>query len=273
MKDGENSLSGDDHLFTVTWMGAASLVFRLGDEILAVDPFLTRPNLRQLLTAELHPDTERVRSFLPQCSHILVSHAHHDHLMDVPAVMAQTGTDVFAPPNACNLLEALDVDPGRIHCIQAGEKFTLGAFDVEVVTGHHIWLPLPIFGKLPARLHHPPRFREYRMDVALAFLVTAKGVRFAVAPAEPVQADILFAYPYAVRKLWKNMQHLPPVTVVPIHWDNFFRPLSPQDTCTGQLERLNLRRFVRLAGRYTPSSRVEVILPFQSRPVRSLVHQ
>lgn len=271
MKDGESLPTGDGHTLTVTWLGAASLIFQSGSEILAVDPFLTRPTLQQLLTADLHPATDLVRKYLPQCSHILVSHAHHDHLMDVPAVMAHTGADVYAPPNACKLLEAMDVEPGRIHPIWAGDRFRLGEFEVEVLPGHHIWLPLPIFGKLPHRLHRPPRFREYRMDTALAFLIQVRGVRFAVAPAVPVKADILFAYPYAVRMLWKNLQDMPPETVIPIHWDNFFNPVLPQGFRTGRLERMNLRRFTRLAGRYAPSSRVEVIQPLLPVPVRRLI--
>lgn len=272
MNTGENLPREADDLFRVTWLGTAGLVFQLGDAILAVDPFLTRPNLGQLLIAELHPDRDLVKSFLPRCSHILVSHAHHDHLMDVPVVVAQTGADVFGPPNACTLLEAMNVDPGRIHPIGAGEKIQLGEFEIEVLPGYHSWLPLPIFGKLPHRLHHPPRFREYRMDTALAFLIQVRGVRFAVAPAVPVKADILFAYPYAVQLLWKNLQYLPPETVIPIHWDNFFRPVSPHGFRTGRLERLNLRRFARLASRYAPSSRVKVIQPFLPVPVRRLVH-
>ena len=271
MNTGENFPREADDLFRVTWLGTAGLVFQLEDVILAVDPFLTRPDLKQLLTAELHPDRDLVKSFLPRCSHILVSHAHHDHLMDVPVVMAQTGAEVSAPPNACRLLEAMDVEPGRVHPIGAGDRFRLGEFEVEVLPGHHIWLPLPIFGKLPHRLHRPPRFREYRMDTALAFLIRVRGVRFAVAPAVPVKADILFAYPYAVRMLWKNLQDMPPETVIPIHWDNFFNPVLPQGFRTGRLERMNLRRFTRLAGRYAPSSRVEVIQPLLPVPVRRLI--
>ncbi len=270
MKDGESLPTGDGHTLTVTWLGAASLIFQSGSEILAVDPFLTRPTLQQLLTADIHPATDLVRKYLPQCSHILVSHAHHDHLMDVPAVMAHTGADVYAPPNACKLLEAMEVDPGRIHCIRVGEKFQLGKFGVEVIHGHHIWLPLPIFGKLPPKVHRPPRFREYRMDVALAFLINERGVRFAVAPAVPVQADILFAYPYAVRFM-KNLKNLPPATVIPIHWDNFFHPVSPENVRTGQLERLNLRRFSQQVSRFAPTCRVEVLQPFESFGVEDLV--
>ena len=173
--------------------------------------------------------------------------------MDVPAVMEHTGAEVYAPPNACTLLEAMEVDEGRVHQIQVGDKFQLGVFEVEVVPGHHIWLPLPIFGKLPARLHHPPRFREYRMDIALAFVISIQGLNFAVAPAIPVQAEILFAYPYQVRLLKGILPQASPAVVIPIHWDNFFRPISATNIQMGQLERLNLRRFSRLAGRYAPA--------------------
>ncbi len=271
MKDGEIATKGDELPFTVTWLGAASLVFQAGSEILAVDPFLTRPTIRQLLSDSLTPNAELVRTAIPKCDHILISHAHHDHLMDVPAVMAHTGAVVYAPPNACKLLEVMGADTSKVHCILSGEKFQLGSFNVEVVSGHHIWLPLPIFGKLPASLHHPPRFKEYRMDVALAYVISIQGLKFAVAPANPVKADILFAYPYQLRLMKDNLQQASLTTVIPIHWDNFFRPISAMTMRMGQLERLNMRRFSRMASRYAPHIRVKVIQPFETTSIWDLI--
>jgi hypothetical protein len=135
---------------------------------------------------------------------------------------------------------------------------------VEVVPGHHIRLPLPIFGKLPARLHHPPRLSEYRMDVALGFVINVQELKFAIAPAVPVQADILFAYPFQKRLMKNIFQKSLPATVIPIHWDNFFRPVSLSHIHPGQLERLQLRRFTRVAGRYTSQINVKVIQPFET---------
>ena len=261
----------DELPFTITWLGAASLVFRARGQVLAIDPFLTRPTMRQLLSASLAPREELVRAAIPECSHILISHAHHDHLMDVPAVMKYTCADVYAPLNACRLLDAMGVDTSKVHRIHSGEKIQLGPFEVEVVAGHHIWLPLPIFGKLPQKLHHPPRLREYRMDIALAFVISIQGLKFAIAPAIPVQAEILFTYPYQVRLLKGNLQQTSTATVIPIHWDNFFHPISATNIQMGQLERLNLRRFSRMAGRYAPNIRVKVIQPFETTSIWDLI--
>jgi L-ascorbate metabolism protein UlaG (beta-lactamase superfamily) len=79
------------------WLGTAGIELRAADQVLALDPFFTRPSLRQMLRP-ITPDPAVVASHLLRCNFVLVTHPHYDHLLDVPAVLEQTGAVLTAQP-------------------------------------------------------------------------------------------------------------------------------------------------------------------------------
>jgi L-ascorbate metabolism protein UlaG (beta-lactamase superfamily) len=64
------------------WLGVAGIEMVLGEDILVIDPYLTRAPFRNLFVGYLAPDTEQIRKHLPDCDHLLITHAHFDHVMD-----------------------------------------------------------------------------------------------------------------------------------------------------------------------------------------------
>ncbi len=50
----------------------------------------------------------------PRCDFVLVTHAHWDHLMDVPDVVLNTGATALGSANTCQLLALLGVAPEPI---------------------------------------------------------------------------------------------------------------------------------------------------------------
>lgn len=262
---------GNMSAVTLTWLGVAGLVFDTGTEVLAIDPFLTRPKFSTAFQGGLVPDSQKIRTALPQCEYVLISHAHHDHLMDVPALLEYTRAQVYAPPNACMLLAAMGVEQSRIHQVLPHENIHLGSFEVAVQAGSHIWLPLPVFGELPAKLHHPPRMLEYKMDMALSFLINIQGVKLAFAPSQPVEADVIFSYPNRQKLQSKNLQASPPKIIVPIHWDNFFQPLADATQNPRWMELQMLNRFKRRIRRALPGIKILVLNRFEKYSLQHLL--
>ncbi len=210
------------------WLGAAGVELTAGHQVLAVDPFFTRPPFRRLWFGRAESDRTLAAAKLPRCDFILISHAHYDHLMDVPDVARRTGATVCGSPNACRLAAALGVPDGQIRQIGLGDRLHLGAFDVEVLPGDHRKTPLDILinAPLPATLRSPLRLTDYRMDACYSFLIRVGPYRI-LHGAAPVPADLWLTVP--TRRRGRNaelLRAIRPQLVVPIHWDNFFRPLS-----------------------------------------------
>ncbi len=215
------------------WLGVAGIELSVAGQVLAIDPYFTRFPLWRLWPGRVRPNAALVAEHLPHCDVVLVSHPHFDHLMDVPNVVRHTGALALGSEHTCRLLAAEGIPPVRIRRISAGDRLSLGQFDVEVLPAEHITLagrPM-IAGPLPARLRAPLRPWDYRMDCCFSFLIRAAGRRLLFwacdRPGPAPAADVLFAGVFRTVDGYRGLiDQVRPQTVVPLHWDDFFRPLS-----------------------------------------------
>ncbi len=246
---------------TFRWLGAAGVKLKAGGQVLALDPFFTRPSLVKMLHP-IDPDPSLAAEKLPECNMVLVTHSHYDHLLDVPEVLRHTGAAAYGSPNTCQLLRILGVPESQVNEVRVGDKLSLGAFKVEVINGQHSPIPFGwIFsGRLRPDLKPGLRVQDYRMDICLGYCITVMGKRVLVCAAEPQPAEVLFAVSQESRKyylrLFKGVQ---PRTFIPIHWDNFTRPLSKPLRRFTRPGRLPLWRLTMLARQTLPW--VKVIIP------------
>jgi L-ascorbate metabolism protein UlaG (beta-lactamase superfamily) len=93
------STSTKDHY--IQWLGASSWILSSGNDLVVVDPFFTRPSFVRVAASLMTPyltgnftyDPERIRAVLPELPKntklVLLSHAHYDHLLDVPYYISQ----------------------------------------------------------------------------------------------------------------------------------------------------------------------------------------
>lgn len=70
---------------TIIWLGHGSFRFEIEDQVVLVDPWL---NGNPMMTEEQHT------AAITGATHILVTHAHFDHIADVVAISKQTGAPV-----------------------------------------------------------------------------------------------------------------------------------------------------------------------------------
>ena len=265
------------------WLGVAGIELRSGSQILAIDPYFTRAPLRRLpgLLGRMQSDARLVAAQVPHCDFVLVTHPHYDHLADVPEVVRNTGATAFGSANACRLLAALGVPAQQVRQIRAGDALTLGDFRVEVLPGKHGHVPLAgLFNRrLSSHLRPPLRAWDYRMDCCFSFLVHAAGYRVLVGlgeyPEEAPAADVLCVgvinSPECYRSLLRRIR---PQIVVPIHWDDLFRPLSqptrpmlaPPAWTIPPLRRVDLAGFAQMIRAMSPATRV--IIPEMFHPYR-----
>ncbi len=246
---------------TFRWLGVAGVVIELDGQALAIDPFVTRPSLTQMLQP-LIPNPHLVASRVPECHFVLVTHSHYDHLLDVPEILSRTGAAAYGSTNTCQLLRILGIPASQLHEISAGDKLSLGGFEVEVIRGQHSPIPLSrLFnGKLRQGLRPPLYVWDYRMDECLGYRIMTDAPSWLVCAAEPQPADILFAVAQEPEQYYLQLfQGFKPRTFIPIHWDNFTRSLDKPLRKFTRPGRMSLQQLVRLAQHVLPT--VNVIIP------------
>jgi L-ascorbate metabolism protein UlaG (beta-lactamase superfamily) len=216
------------------WLGVAGIELTYGGHVLAIDPYVTRIPMVKLWLGRVRPNVALMAQVLPRCDDVLTTHAHFDHLLDVPALAERTGAMAYGTPNACALLRACGLPAAQTRTLTPGDTLSLGPFQVRVWPGQHTTALAYAPGPLRPNLRPPLRARDYRMDHVLAYEIAVGGLRLLNEPAveDPArlpQADVLLASPFtAPERVGPLLRHVAPRLVIPIHWDNFFRPLPRQ---------------------------------------------
>lgn len=210
------------------WLGVQGIELEADGHVLMIDPFVTRPAFRYLFFGRPSPNRDLIIEKLPRCDDVLVSHTHWDHAMDVPDLLRHTGATAWGSPNTCALLKVSGISPKRIREIKVGNELALGPFWVKVCAAEHTPLPFfPLSGTLRADIHPPLRLRDYLMDDCFSFMISVHKRRLAYCPAHGQPTDVLLTGIHnrraEVASLLRNAQ---PKLIIPLHWDNLFRPLS-----------------------------------------------
>jgi glyoxylase-like metal-dependent hydrolase (beta-lactamase superfamily II) len=264
------------------WLGVAGFELKFGGSILLVDPFLTRPPAYKLLFGRTRPDGALLRRHIPHADHILISHAHYDHLLDAGEIAGYSGGRVYGSENTCRIVEVCGLSVAQVVRVREGMTLTPGpspmkgeggdSFRVSVMAGEHT--PVPVFGpgKLPERLHYPLRLRDFVMDEDFTFLIQAGGTRVLAwhhwRPSPAPRADVLvIGADIRLEELGELIDQVQPRLLIPTHWDNFLRPLSKplkpffRPPCPGHPlpERYDPWEVKRYVGRVRPG--VEVWVP------------
>jgi L-ascorbate metabolism protein UlaG (beta-lactamase superfamily) len=214
---------------SLTWLGVAGVELCAEGSVLHIDPFFTRPGPLRLLLNPLQSRADACPEV--QSDAILVTHAHYDHLLDVPRIAMATGATVYGSPNVCRLLAISGVPSRQLRSVAAGDRLAVGPFRVQVLSASHCRpLGISLFaGDLRSDLKMPLRARDYRMDLLFSLQVTVRGIRLlnwtGVEDGPAPEADVLLPKPSLSRShCVRLLQQVKPRVVMPIHSDNFLRP-------------------------------------------------
>lgn len=254
------------------WLGAAGVALRVDGQTLLIDPYISRLPWHHMFFRCIQPNRQLVGDTIGIGNHILVSHSHVDHLLDVPVIVDYTGAEVYGSQNTCSLLSILGVSASKIHLIGAGNELSCGLFKTVVYPARHYPIPFFMPGNLDAHLHPPLTARQYRMDVCFSFLIEADGMRILVDSGrrkfQHVPADVLIINPfYRAGYYQKQFKAVQPKLVIPNHWDNFMAAFFDkrsknsysQDWVSALIARFLLPRFRRIVQTYSPG--VKIIIP------------
>jgi L-ascorbate metabolism protein UlaG (beta-lactamase superfamily) len=197
---------------------------------------------------------ERYLGSAPNVVGVLVGHTHWDHAVDAPAVARRFGCRAFGSSSLTRLMalhgladEAVEVEPYK--------QYELGPFTVSFVPSAHsklvLGLAVPFDGELTCEHLDGLAPSAYRCGQTWGIHIEVAGATFyhqgsanLVDEAIRHRGVDFFLCGVAGRgftaKFWERiLTRLEPKTIVPTHYDDFFRPLDAE---MGLTTNVNLAR-------------------------------
>ena len=220
----------------LTYLGTAGFVIRGAARTLVLDPYLSRPSPWTTLTGRLIPDEPTLRRLLPHVDDVLVGHAHHDHVLDAPALCRQTGARLIGSRAVAMVGRAAGLPERQIVESEGHEDIASGAWTVRGLPSRHgkVFGRVPLPGDIAAPPPWPPRLRDlrqgqvlnWRVDTGQLRLLHVDSADFIPAELAGTRADILClcavgrqSRPDYVAEIVSLVK---PRWVIPCHWDTMF---------------------------------------------------
>lgn len=227
----------------ITYLGVNGYQFETGGHALVVDPYFSRVGVCAVaFNQRVEPDEYRVQQGLahvrPRVDAVLVTHAHIDHLLDVPHLMRRTGARLVAGTTAVNQARSLGIPASQCRPVEGGDVRRIGPWTIRVVAAKHdrLFGSVPIPGTRAEPGPPPERAKDWVVGEPLAFIIEAAGKRIYVEsggmpdtlpPKTRVDLAILgVALPDARRHFAPSVRRLHPRFTLPSHQDDFFQPLD-----------------------------------------------
>lgn len=263
-----NDEAPGDGSIRVTFFGTSTLLFDDGTTKILIDAFFTRPSLARILRGPVETDRPLVDTILKKhgmdrLDALFISHSHYDHALDAAHVAIKTGATLYGSSSTRNIGSGGGVQ--KLECFRTDVRadYPIGPkFVVTVLPSLHS--PATIFNRdlgkqIDAPLVQPARACKYKEGNTVDFLirhgassilVKANANLLLPAAGEMPLANVLFLgvarlgnEDEAFREAYfaHTVAAAKPTLVVPIHWDDFFEPLSdhlrpPRIRCINDVE-------------------------------------
>lgn len=230
----------------ITWLGVSALLVRSAEHALLIDPFFSRPDgvLGLITNQDISPDIEAIRLGLEQAGvttldAVLVSHSHFDHAMDAGVVAQLTNADLAGSSSTLNIGRGAGLPPSRLKLASAEQTMQFGPFNVRWIRSRHAGATggRPT-GDINAPLRPPAGYMDYRQGGTWSLLIEHPdgtilhhgSAGFEPGALAPYSADIAVLGVALVDDYQSYFAEVVDATgarvVIPVHWDDFTRPLS-----------------------------------------------
>jgi L-ascorbate metabolism protein UlaG (beta-lactamase superfamily) len=234
----------------VTFLGTNTLLFDDGESQVMIDGFFSRPSLVKLIK-NVETDTKVVdavlkRAKVDRLKALFVSHSHYDHAFDVAYVIQKTNAKLYGSSSTLNVGRGGNLKEDQMVLFEVGKEFKVDQFSVTVLKSKH---SPPIRGinddlgqTIDKPLRQPAKYRDYKEGGTFDFLikhgdraVLVNSSNYIQGERDDVRADVVFLGTGSLGDQTRTFQNdfydqtvkkVRPSLVIPIHWDNFFLPLS-----------------------------------------------
>ena len=234
--------------FTVTFLGVSTLLFDDGETAFLTDGFFSRPGKLDALFGKVAPDgaaIDRVlaRAKIKRLAAVIPLHSHYDHALDAPMVAQRTGALLVGTPSSANVARGQGLAEDRILLAHPGDVLTLGQFTIRFLPSKHVPSATPYEGEISQPLEVPADVGAFREGGCLTLWIR-HGDRSVLVQGSAgwidgalkgVHADVVYLgigllgkQNAAYRERYWNalVRDTGAQRVIPIHWDDFWRPLD-----------------------------------------------
>lgn len=250
------STTGNNTLH-VTWFGTSTLLFDDGKDQLMVDGFFSRPSAFKAGFGKLRVDKQLVQAYLKKhdisrLRGIFVCHSHYDHSMDAPYVAELTAAKVHGSASTGVICKGYGLPDSLFRIFSCFDTLAIGKFNVVVLPSIHT-PPFSILGKSNATdvknptvskpFTYPSKEQAYIEGGTFDFYIVHQDYKMMIKASTNFIPDIQNNYPVdtyflGMAMLGKMSTHFKnryweetvlatqAKRIIPIHYDNFFRPLS-----------------------------------------------
>ena len=196
-----------------------------------------RPALPDLALIERHIGAPE------RCVGILVGHTHFDHAVDAPVIARRLGCKVYGSASLAQLMRLHRAADLAVH-VMPYERYELGPFTVSFTPSAHSKLLLgravPFDGELTCDHLDALSPGAYRCGEIYGIEITVAGMSFYHQGSANLIDDAVRCTDVDVflagvagrgftQDYWRRiLTRLQPRTIVPTHYDDFFRPLGTE---------------------------------------------
>ncbi|MFN2426191.1 MAG: MBL fold metallo-hydrolase [Candidatus Binatia bacterium] len=231
----------------VTFLGVSTLLLRDATAAVMIDGFFSRPGLLATAAGKIGPDRQRIQAALAaagvdRLDAVVTVHSHFDHAMDTPVVAEITGAVVVGSLSTANIARGQGIAEDRLRIVTGTQSMRFGDLTVTLIPSQH-FPHGQAMGEITAPLIPPARALDYLEGGSFSILVERESKAILVqGSAGHVagalaghRADVVFlgvgllgSRDDAYRdEYWREtVTAVGARRVVPIHWDDFTRPLD-----------------------------------------------
>jgi L-ascorbate metabolism protein UlaG (beta-lactamase superfamily) len=252
----------------LTWIGTAGVRLAYEGTVIWIDPYVTRLTLGSLVRRKVTPsDPAAIAKYIDRADAVLVGHTHFDHALDVPAIARTFGCQVYGSTSLQHLMglygladQAVVVEPKR--------SYEVGPFKFHFVPSIHsklqLGLGIPYSGELTCDHVGGLTAQAYKCGQVWGIQIEVAGTKlYHQGSADLLEDEIdksgvdVFLCGISGRRFTKRyveriLGALSPSVIVPLHYDDFFRPIDAPTKFSFNVNLTGFADEVRAASRDVP---------------------
>lgn len=240
----------------ITFLGATSFLIEDDETRFMLDGFISRPPLWRVAFTRLATDEHAANVMLQKLNitrldAMLVSHSHYDHAFDIAYIAKRTGAKLHGSASTLNIARGGGVAEAQLQLYEPEQVIRIGRFHISVRPSLHTpslaYINDDLGEPITTPLRQPARYRDYKEGGSYDFLIRHDHISIYIKPdtnfipgaLDHIRADVLFLgtatlgkQPAAFQQTFytETVGKLKPRLLIPIHWDNFFQPLTSELT-------------------------------------------